>query len=154
MGQQLHVLAQPFGVEPLDGVNDTGVQRTPPLLEQRAVRHLVRERMLERVLRIWKEPSLVKELGGLELSEAAAQRAFILAGDCVKKGERHILANHRSGLKQAFVLGREPVDAGGDNRLRGGGDLRGVYGAREPIRAALSGEGARRAQLHPQLAEP
>jgi len=55
--------------------------------------------MLERVLSIWKKPGLVKELGGLELSEAAAQRAFILAGDCVKKGERHILANHRSGLK-------------------------------------------------------
>src|SRR6516225_3214545 len=96
--------------------------------------------MVECVLRIWKEPGLVEELGGLELSEAAAQRAFILAGDCVKKGERHILANHRSGLKQAFVLGREPVDAGGDNRLRGGGDLRGVHGARETIRAALSGE--------------
>ena len=37
------------------GHDNTGVQRTPPVLEQRAVRHLVRERMLERVLRIWKE---------------------------------------------------------------------------------------------------
>src|SRR5262249_50732495 len=70
---------------------------------------------------------------------AAAQSAFILVGDCVKKGERHILADHRSGLKQVFVLGGQPVDAGGDNRLRGGGDLRGVHGARQTIRAALSG---------------
>ena len=51
------------------------------------------------------------------------------------------------------MLGREPVDAGGDNRLRGGGDLRGVYGARETIRAALSGECARLDQCQHALFE-
>ena len=55
VGQPLDVLVQPIAVEPLDRVHDPGVQSASALLEQAAVRHLVGQRMLERVLQIREE---------------------------------------------------------------------------------------------------
>ena len=47
------------------------VQDSPPLLEQTAVGHLVRQGVLEGVLALGKEPRLVEELGRLEVRQAA-----------------------------------------------------------------------------------
>ena len=57
----------------LDRLDDPGVQRAPPLLEQAAVGHLVGQRVLEGVLEVGEQARLVEELGGLQVGEAAAQ---------------------------------------------------------------------------------
>jgi hypothetical protein len=72
MTQAVNVLDEPIGVEALDGREDLAVETATPVLEQAPVGHLVRERMLERVLEIREEACLVQELGGLEAAGQAA----------------------------------------------------------------------------------
>ena len=72
MGQPFDVLGQPVGIEPLDGRHDLTMESAPPILEQTPVGHIVGEGMLEGVLKIGKEPRLIKELGGLKLGQASA----------------------------------------------------------------------------------
>ncbi len=82
---------------------------------------LVGEGVLEGVFEIREQAPLVEELGGLQTGEAAAERLLGQLGDGLKEGERHILADHRGGLEQTLLLGGEPVDPGGQNRLDRGG---------------------------------
>ena len=98
-------------------VDDPGVQRAPAVLEQAPVRDLVGERVLERVLELGEEPGLVEELGGLEVRELGAALLLRSVGDGVKQRERHVLADDGGGLEQPLVLGRQPVDARGQDRL-------------------------------------
>ena len=70
--QALDLLRDPVTGERLQGRDDAGMQRPPPLLEQAAVGDLVGERVLERVLEVRKEPDLVEELRGLEMSQLGA----------------------------------------------------------------------------------
>ena len=74
VGQAFDLLGQPVAGERLEGLDDAGVQRPPPLLEQAAVGHLVGEGVLEGVLALGKEARLVEELGRLEVRQAAVQR--------------------------------------------------------------------------------
>src|SRR5262249_31677729 len=78
------------------------------------------------------------ELGGLERFEATAERLVRQLGDRAQERKRDILANHRGGLKQALVLRREPVDAGRQDRLDGGGGLERRQWPRQPGPAALA----------------
>jgi hypothetical protein len=50
VGQPFSLLADALGSEPLDGPGDAGVQSAPPVVEQALIGHLMRERVLERVL--------------------------------------------------------------------------------------------------------
>src|SRR5262249_48256917 len=50
MGEPLDVLSQAAGMEPLDGLDNPGVQRAATVLEHAAVGYLVREGVLEGVL--------------------------------------------------------------------------------------------------------
>ena len=54
--------ARRSGVEPLEGLDDAGVERAPPVMEQPVVRHLVGEGVLEGVVEVGNEPGLVEEL--------------------------------------------------------------------------------------------
>src|SRR5207245_7231556 len=69
MGEPLDLLAQALPVKRLDRGDDPRVQLAPPLLQESAVRHLVRERVLEGVLGIRIKPGLVEELGALQAIE-------------------------------------------------------------------------------------
>ena len=66
VGQLLDVFGQSIRVRTLDGADDACVQCRAPVLEQRAVRDVVRERVLEGVREVGVEPGLVEELGGLQ----------------------------------------------------------------------------------------
>jgi hypothetical protein len=68
------------------------VQLVPTLPQQAAVRDFVRERMLECVCQIRKEPRLVKEFRGLQVSHLGA------------------------------YLGPQAIDPRGQDSLHGGGD--------------------------------
>ena len=61
-------------VSGVKGLDNTGMQRLAPLLQQAAVGHFVGQGMLEGVLALGKQAYLVEELGGLEVREATLQR--------------------------------------------------------------------------------
>jgi hypothetical protein len=123
MGQALDVLGQPARVEPFDGPDDPGVERLASLLEQRAVGDLIGERMLEGVLEIREEARLVEELRSLEVSEPLAQAVLRRFRDRLQQRKGDVLPDDGGGLEEAFLLGWQPVDARGEDRLRRGGDL-------------------------------
>ena len=143
MGQPLGLLGDALGREPLDGLGDAGVQGALPVVEQPLVRHLVRERVLERVLEVRKEPGLVEELRGLEAGELGAHLVLRRVGDGQEQRQGHVLADDRGGLEQALGLGRQAVDARGQDGLHGGGDRQVLDGPGEPVGAALAGQGPR-----------
>ena len=124
-------------MERLDRVDDPRVKLAATLLQQAAVRDLVRERVLEGVLEIRKEPGLVEELGGLQVVEPATERLVRQLGDRLEQRERHVLADDGGDLEQAFVLRGEPVDARRQHRLDRGRDLDRLDRLRQPIPASL-----------------
>ena len=138
MRQPLDLLGQAVGIERLDRLDDPGVQRPPPLVEQAPVGDLVGQRVLEGVLEVREEARLVEELGGLEVGEAAAERSSDCSAMAWRRREGHVLADDRGGLEEALVLGREPVDARGQDRLRRRRDLKGLGRLRQAIGAALA----------------
>jgi hypothetical protein len=68
VGQPLGLLDDALGPEPFDGLGDAGMESALPVVEQPLVRRLVREGVLERVLEVRKDPGLVEELRGLQVS--------------------------------------------------------------------------------------
>jgi hypothetical protein len=94
MGEQFDLLAETIRVEGFDCVNEPRVEMAPALVQQSAIRDLVRERVLERVLQIGKQPRLVDELGSLQVVESATKRLIRQLGDRLKQHERHVLANN------------------------------------------------------------
>jgi hypothetical protein len=56
--QPFHLLGQAVRVERFKGLDDAGMQHTPPLLEQTAIGHLMGEGVLEGVLALGEEPPL------------------------------------------------------------------------------------------------
>ena len=57
------------------------MQHPPPLLQETAVGHLVRQGVLEGVLALGEEARLVEELGRLEVRQAAMERLLGQLGD-------------------------------------------------------------------------
>jgi hypothetical protein len=72
MGEPLDVFSETILVERLDGVDDPRVKLASTVLQESAVGDFVRERVLERVLDLREQPSLIQELGRLEPSGALA----------------------------------------------------------------------------------
>src|SRR4030095_15213627 len=91
MGESLDVLAEALPGKRLDRVQGPRVEIPAALLQQAAVRDLVRERVLERVLEIRKEARLVEELGGLKVGQPSTQVSFGQLGDAEQDRERHVL---------------------------------------------------------------
>ena len=99
------------------------MQHAPALLEQAPVGDLVGERVLEGVLEIREQARLVEELRPLEVPEPLAQAVLGLLRDRLEERERDVLPDDGGGLEEALLLGWQPVDARGQDRLHGGGDL-------------------------------
>jgi hypothetical protein len=70
--EPLNVLGQALGIEPLDGVDDPGMEWASAIHEDAPVANVVCERVLERVLELREEAHLIQELGRLEVAEALA----------------------------------------------------------------------------------
>ena len=109
-----------------------------PLLEHATVGHLVGEGVLEAVLGSGEEPGLVEELRGLQPRQTVPQLIFRLFRRLEQHGPGNILADDGGGLEKLLVLGREPVDARGENGLHGGGHLDGDGILAKAIGAGLS----------------
>src|SRR5262245_25151083 len=104
MGQALEVLVEAIGVQCLDRVDDASVQRPPASLDQPPIGDLVGERVFEGVLELQEEARLVEELGGLEMSEPAAERLLVLVGDGLEQSERDIRADDCGNLQQPLLF--------------------------------------------------
>ena len=147
----LDVFGQPVRIQRLEGVDDARVKRSSPLLQQAVVGDLVGQRVLERVLERREQVDFVDELGRLQMREPDSQRVFghaVPAGlrrdrDRAQQRRRHILAHHRHRLQQAFLVGRQPVDSGAENRLHRGRHTDVSDLPRQRIRARLTVESTR-----------
>jgi len=88
------------------GFDGAGVQGLPTLLDKPAIGHLVGEGVLERVLEVGEEARLVKELGGLKVSEATAQLIVGHLGDRPEEYPRDVLADDGRALEAKSTVTR------------------------------------------------
>jgi hypothetical protein len=79
--------------------------------------------VLERVLHLGKEAGLVEELRGLEGREGLAEGRLRLLDQRLQQRDGDIRPDDRRGLEEALLLGRQPIDTGGQDGLHGRGHL-------------------------------
>src|SRR5262245_1684513 len=96
---------------------------TPLVVEQAPVGDFLSERVLEAVLEVGEQLHRGEKLRGLKVRENAAKRVLRQPTDRLEERKRHILPNDRGGLEQTLVLGRQAIDAGGEDGLRRRRDL-------------------------------
>jgi hypothetical protein len=70
VGQAVDLLGQTVSGKRLEGLDDAGMQRPPPLLQETLVSHLMGERMLKGIFDLGEEARLIQELGSLQMREA------------------------------------------------------------------------------------
>ena len=104
--QAFDLLGHPLGRERLEGLDQARVQPPPPLQQEAAVGHLVRQGMLEGVFRLGEQAGLIQELRRLQVRQAAVQRRLGHVRNGPQQGEGHVRAKHRGGLEQALLLRR------------------------------------------------
>src|SRR5437016_1428497 len=111
VGEPLGVVGQPVGVDALEGLDDASVQDAAALVEQSAVRDLVRQRVRERVLDLREELRLVDELRGAQAIEAPTEGFIRQLGNLLKDGQRDVIAHDGGRLQETLVLRSEAIDA-------------------------------------------
>ena len=130
VGQAFDLLGQPLGRERLEGLDNARMQRPPPLLQETAVGHLLRQGMLEGVGGLGEAVGLIEELGRLEVRQTLLQGRLRQLGDGLQQRHGDIHANDRGGLQEALGLRRQAVDARRQHRLHGGRELEVRQGGR------------------------
>ena len=87
--QPFDLLGQPARApSALEGLDNARVQHPPPLLQQAAVGHLVRQGMLEGVVLLGEQAGLIQKLGRLQVRQAAVQRLLGQVGNGLQQGAR------------------------------------------------------------------
>jgi hypothetical protein len=69
--QAFDLLGYPVGCERLKALNNACVEHPPPLQQQAAVRHLVRQGVFEGVVRLGEQARLIQKLRLLEVRQTA-----------------------------------------------------------------------------------
>jgi hypothetical protein len=137
MGEPLDLSTETIPVKCLDRLHDPRVKLAAASVQQTVVCHLVSESVLEGVLKIRIEPSLVEELGGLQVVESAPERLVWQLSDGLEQYPRHVLADDRGDLQQALVLRWKPIDARCQHRLHRRRDLHRLDRLRQSIPPSL-----------------
>jgi len=138
MRQPLDMLRQSVGVPLLDRSHDPRVQGAPAIMEHAAVRDVVGEGVLERVLVLGEEACFVQELGRPEGRESTPEVGLGEIGDGLQERAGHVLADHGRRLEEPLVLGHQPIDARREHRLDRRGRLGVLEGPSKPIGATLA----------------
>jgi len=133
VGKSLDVFIKPVHIQLLHRLNNAGVEHTPTIEKEARVGDLMSQRVLERVLALGEEPSLVQELRGLQKGKPLAEFLLGLLGDGLQQREWHVLADHGRCLEQALVPRVEPVDTGGEDCLRCGRELKALNRSSELV---------------------
>ena len=133
------LLGQLVPSERFQRLDNAGVQHPPPLLEQAAIGHLVREGVLEGVLPLGEQPRLVQELRRLEVREASVQLPSSgTLGNGLQQRQGHLCADDRGRLEELFLLRRQPVNTCREDCLYRGGHLDARERLGQPIRPRLA----------------
>src|SRR5215475_4994767 len=106
-------------------------------VEQAGIRYLVCQSVLEGVLEIGVTAGLVEELSRLQDVEAAAERFLRQVSNRLEQRDRHVLADDRGDLQEAFVRWGKPIDTYRQNRLHRCRHLQHLYPPCQPVRAPL-----------------
>ena len=93
------------------------MEHPPPLQQEAAVSHLVRQGMREGVDRVREEPRLIEHLRVLEVRQTTMQGVLRQSGDPLQQPPGHLGANDGRVLHQAFGLRGEAVEAGRQHRV-------------------------------------
>jgi len=67
--QALHLLGHPLGYQRLQGLDHARVQHPPPLLQEAAIGHLMRQGVLEGVFLLGEQAGLIEKLGSLQVGQ-------------------------------------------------------------------------------------
>src|SRR5262245_30782761 len=98
-GEPLDVLAESIGVETYGGSRDPAGQFPSAYGEHAGVGHVLRDRMLEGVFRIWEDAALVDKLSRRQMGEYSSQRLLGLLCDRREQLQGHVRADDCHGLK-------------------------------------------------------
>jgi hypothetical protein len=96
----------PLGCERLEGLNKARVQPPPPLQQEAAIGHFVRQGVLESVVLLGEQTRLIQKLHRLQMHQAAVQCRLGHVRNGPQQREGHLRANDRRSLEQTFVLRR------------------------------------------------
>src|SRR5437867_3572850 len=128
-------LSEAVRIESFDHIDDPSMKRTAPLVEETAVRDLVRERMLEGVLEVREQTRLIEELGGLEVSKTPAELRLGKVGNPFEQCHRDVFADSGGRLQEDLLVRRKAIDASSQDAGHSRGDVDVVNGAGEAIGA-------------------
>ncbi len=106
MSKPVDLFSEAILMEHLDRLDDPRVQLAATLVEEPAIRHLMSQRVLERVLDVGEEARLVQEFRGLQVREGTAHRLLVSVSDALEEHQRDVLADDRGGLEKPLVLQR------------------------------------------------
>ena len=101
---------QPVVVDSLDRLYDARVENAALFAQQALIGNVARERVSEPEFHVGKQADLVQKSGRLEVGERVAQCIGTKFRHCLEQRLRHIEADNRRGLKQVFLLVRQPID--------------------------------------------
>jgi hypothetical protein len=121
--QRFHLFGHAFPGDRLRGLDDAGMQRASPFLEQRFVGHLLGEGVPEGILPLGEQARLIEKLGPLKLCQTAVQHLRGAVGNSLERGQGHLMAHDRRRLEEVFGLWGQAVDACRQHGLDGGRHL-------------------------------
>src|SRR6266498_1761519 len=98
MSELSEMLRQPAAEQGLDRLRGAFVNCLPPLDEQRAVRHFLRQGVLERAFKLRVERLLVDKLRSRELRQGGRKLGLGQVHDSLQDCLAELLADHRRGL--------------------------------------------------------
>jgi hypothetical protein len=117
MGQVAQMIVQLPGEHRLQGLTSVLVRELAPLDQQRVVGDLLRKSMLEDVFDFGQGRLLIDEFGELQIREYAVEFGIGDLHDAPDQPERELSSDYRQRLQQVFLIGGQPVDTRGKNRL-------------------------------------
>jgi hypothetical protein len=125
-----------------DGLGGGGVEAAAGPGQQSGVRHLLGQGVPEAVGGLVRDRLLLEELGRAQGGQGPEQVVLGERRHPAEDGGGEAPPDDRRRLEDLLPLLPEPVDAGGQHRLDGGGHADLVEGAGQPVGPGLSGQGA------------
>jgi hypothetical protein len=137
-------LSHAVGRERFEDFDNACVQDPPPLPQEAAVGHLLRQGMREGILWLGEQAGLIEKLRRLQVGQAAVQRRLGYLGNGLEQRQGHLGANNGSRLQEPLCLRRQPVDTCCQHGLHRGRHLNGRQRLRQVVCPG-------RAHQHPSL---
>ncbi len=111
------------GVALLEPLGRHAVHPLAVVLDERSVRRLLDQGVLEAVLGLRPAAALAQEVQSLEFGERGADLAVAVGRQCLQQRQAELSAEDRRGHQREVRRGREPVDPRQDHLLDGRRDL-------------------------------